>query len=210
MDVIDVETVVSRLRNHFDSVDVGAPIGDDYWVLLQVALPSVPGDLLRFYEHCNGIAVGLHDTVVGRIFSGSEMLAHYPIADDLFPITRLLPLRSDGCGDYDCLVTGAGPAENSVVFWDHEIGEAPAYLLGSSLLSYLDMWSDNLIHCYLPDGRYDERFNPPSIDHWPFVGEPEERHPWPFDEKWMIKRDPAIRDLLASAQVKAWLLQQDP
>jgi hypothetical protein len=139
----------------------------------------------------------------------TEMLECYPVAGDPFPISYLLPLRGDGCGDYDCLVMGPGLAENSVVFWDHEIPKAPAYFLGSSLLNYLDMWSDKLIHRYLPDGREDERFVPPRIDHWPWIGEAAKRHPWPFDEEWMARRDPAIRDLLASAEVRKWLLRQD-
>ena len=67
--MIDVATVIFRLRDHFDLVDVGAPIGDYHRDLLQEALLSVPGDLLEFYEQCNGIAVGVHDEVVGRLFS---------------------------------------------------------------------------------------------------------------------------------------------
>ena len=73
--MIDVETIVSRLRDHFDSVGVGAPMGDHYRAQLQAALPSVPSDRLRFYEQCNGITVDMHDTVVGHIFSVTFVLS---------------------------------------------------------------------------------------------------------------------------------------
>jgi hypothetical protein len=203
-----LEISINRLKSHFHKVTVAQPL-KNVMASLQRKLPDIPDDLRLFYTTCDGIKVKLDDEVEGEIFSAKQLLEFYPIAIDVNIVSHFLPIREDGCGDYDCLVAGSGVGANSVIFWDHEVYEGPAYLLGSSLFSYLDMWSDYLVHCYLPDGRKNPKYDSPSLKQWPWIGEAEEKHPWPFDENWMMERDPRSKQLLSSPEVRAWLLGQD-
>jgi hypothetical protein len=120
----------------------------------------------------------------------------------------LIPLRGDGCGNYDCLVSGLGIGTGSVVFWDHEVYECPSHLLGSSLITYLEMWFDYVVSTYLPTGSMDPRFDPPELDGPPWIGEAELHHPWPTDEAWMVEHDPALGVLLDDPAMRKWLADQ--
>jgi hypothetical protein len=96
-----------------------------------------------------------------------------------------------------------------VVFWDHEVYDGAAYLLGGCFLSYLDMWADHMVHEYLPTGERNPRCRPPEPDAGPWRGTPEYQHPWPFDESWMRERDPIADRLLGDASSRRWLSRQD-
>ena len=96
-----------------------------------------------------------------------------------------------------------------MVFWDHEVYDGPAYLLAGSLMSYLEMWADKLVHEYFPSGEIDPRCVPPELDGWPWLGRPEYRHPWPFDEAWLREHDPLAAELLGDESSRKWLLRQD-
>lgn len=126
-------------------------------------------------------------------FGIERSLSYYPLCGEAQRLGRFVPLRGDGCGDYDCLIIGDGPCERAMVFWDHEVYDGAAYLLGGSLLNYLDMWADYMVHNFLPSG---ERA-------------PEDQHPWPFDEAWMRERDPIADRLLGDESSRRWLLRQD-
>jgi hypothetical protein len=76
------------------------------------------------------------------------------------------------------------------------------------LISYLEMWSDHMVHEYLPSGERNPRCKPPKLDTWPWLGKPEYEHPWPFDESWMRERDPVAVRLLDDASSRRWLLRQ--
>jgi len=52
------------------------------------------------------------------------------------PSNSLLPLRDDGCGNYDAVILDDGPGYGAVVFWDHESCRAK-YLIASSVPAYL-------------------------------------------------------------------------
>jgi hypothetical protein len=134
------------------------------------------------------------------------MLDHHGIGFSHHPsLTRLLPLRGDGCGDFDCTVAPGDVAPGSVVFWDHEVYDRPSHLLGSTLASYLDMWSESLVHDYLADGELHPGARAPQLDRWPWLGTPERKHPWPFDADWIARRDPGVAGLLGSQDVLRWL-----
>ncbi len=208
------EAVIARLRKHFRQVDVRPPASPEVISELQALVPGIPPELLAFYRVCNGIVVPTEDHVEGHIYSAERTAIEYPVvvAESLqeYPeLSRLIPVRCDGCGDHDCVVAGPGIGEGAVVFWDHEVYEGPAYLLAGSFLSYLDMWSDNLIHEYHSTGKRDPRYEAPHLKEYPWVGEPELQHPWPFDERWVAARDSRARELLADPLVRTWLLEQD-
>lgn len=202
----EFDEIIRRLQQHFDTVTVHPPAGNDALQEVHARLPAVPDALLDFWHYCDGIKVTRYEE--GDLFGIQRSLAVYPCCD-VGQVARFVPLRGDGCGDYDCLVVGEGRLEGVVVFWDHEVYDGPAYLLGGSLLSYLDMWADHMIHEYLPNGERDPRCQPPKLNVWPFLGKPEYRHPWPFDESWMRARDPIADQLLGDMSSRRALLRQD-
>jgi hypothetical protein len=67
----------------------------------------------------------------------------------------------------------------------------------------------SLLEVYLPDGREDPRCIAPKLNEWPWIGEPQRRHPWPFDEGWLKARDRRAASLLGDRATREWLLRQD-
>lgn len=203
-----IPRTIDRLVRYFDHVEVPPPAGSEAIGQLHAELQSVPSELAQFYEHCDGLRVGLHDGVVGHIYDIQTAFEYYSYFRKVEKLQGLFPIRGDECGDNDCLVFRAGPANGAVVFWDHEIYDGPAYLLAGSFFTYLDMWCDYLVHCYLPTGEDDPRYVAPSLDRWPWIGKAELEHPWPFDEAWLTSRDAKAATLLADETVRSWLLRQ--
>ena len=162
---------------------------------------------------CYGVDVGLLDgsDVEGQLLKLDQVLEIYPVASDKKnPILRrLCPVRLDGCGNYDCYLIGPGYGRGSVVFWDHEVHEGPAYLLGGSLGSYLKMWADNLVHRFANDGTVRPEYVPTELDEWPWGGKPEKTHPWPFNESWISSNDPIASELLSNPEFRTLMLEQD-
>jgi hypothetical protein len=198
--------IVLRLKQHFNSVTVHPPADHAAFCELRERIPAVPEALLSFWGYCDGIRV---TDCEGEIFGIRKVLDYYPLYDDTAGLGRFVPLRGDGCGDYDCLIVGVGQCEGSVVFWDHEIYDGAAYLLGGSFLNYLDMWAEHMVHEYLPDGEMDPRCQPTKLNKWPWLGSPKYQHPWPFDEAWVRERDPLADKLLSDESSRQWLLRQD-
>ncbi len=116
MDQID--RVVRRLQDHFRKVTVGRPASEKVIRTLQEKVPGVPGEAIAFWRRVNGIRVRIErgNACEGRIYSVKEALGLYPLGQEDHELARLLPVRSDGCGDYDCLVTGEGIGQGAVVF----------------------------------------------------------------------------------------------
>lgn len=185
------DDIVQRLRQHFGAVTVNPPVSDAAFRELRQRVAGVPDVLLSFWRYCDGIRVTRFEE--GELFGIERSLSYYPLCGDAQRLGRFVPLRGDGCGDHDCLIIGDGPCERAMVFWDHEVYDGAAYLLGGSLLNYLDMWADYMVHNFLPSG---ERA-------------PEDQHPWPFDEAWMRERDPIADGLLGDESSRRWLLRQD-
>lgn len=204
-----LERSLKHLTFHFRKVLVYPPEDERELGNLSARFGNVPDDLTCFYTHCGGIRVGLHDEVVGHIYSVKEALHIIPFAFDCEPERRFFPVRGDGCGDYDCVVLGQGVCEGSVVFWDHEVYEGPAYLLGGTFSSYFQMWADHLITEYLAGGEKDQRFIAPHLDRFPWAGIAELTHPWPFDESWMKSKDSTAAEILNGPDTRRWLLRQD-
>lgn len=203
------EGLAKRLRDHFYEVTICPPASDSAIQRLQEHIPGVPELVVDFYRFCDGIRVGVKGGDEGYIFGVEEALRVRSICEGLQRLGRLLPIRGDGCGNNDCIVTGPGKCEGAVVFWDHEVYDSPAYLLGGSLFSYLDMWADRLTHEFFRNGQSNPEYVPPQLDSWPFLGKPNMRHPWPFDEKWLRERDPTADQLLGDEQVRGWFSEQD-
>lgn len=199
----ELQPAIERLREHFETVSVHPPANSTNIQLLRSRVPNVPEALVSLFGYCDGISVKIQGVDEGQIFSIRELLRSLVAFHDA-SLFRLLPLRGDGCGNYDCMVAGAGVCEEVVVFWDHEVYERPDHLLAGSLVSYLDMWSDYLVHGWLRDGQRNPRYF-----QWPEIGAPDIQHPWPYDEAWMRRRDPDAERLLSDLRVRAWLVHQD-
>jgi hypothetical protein len=199
-----LDEILARLQGHFDEVTVSPPASE---AALARVRGLAPAPLLTFWRQCNGLQVGIDDIEDGEIFGIDAALDTMEACGE--DLDGLLPLRGDGCGDYDCLVLGPGPCQGAVVFWDHEISEQPAYLLAGTLDSYLAAWADYLLFTYASDGARDPRTIAPTLSAFPWVGTPERQHPWPFDEAWLRAHDPAADRLLSDPEARGWLSRQD-
>ena len=201
-----IRAALDRLAKHFKRVLVHAPARASALDEIVTEFPALPPQLRAFYEIADGLQVGLDDEVVGVIFSVDEMIeTHESIFEDHPSRSMLLPLRGDGCGDFDCVVASDDLANGSLVFWDHEkLDDRPVQLLAGSVASYLDMWSEHLVHQYLPRGELHPDARAPRLDRWPWVGTPKRCHPWPHDTEWLVKRDPRAGELLANAGLGGW------
>lgn len=93
---------------------------------LVVAAGPLPDGVRQYLATSDGLRHSERDPILGS----KEMLAPYPS-------NSLLPLKDDGCGNYDAIVIEPGLAFGAVVFWDHESGKAE-YLVASSLPMYLE------------------------------------------------------------------------
>jgi len=207
--VTAIEEAIRRLEAHFERVEVCPPAPAAALADLRKHTPGLPGQLRAFYALANGLRVGLRDAVAGHLFSAEEVLEHHRIGFAHHPsLQQLLPLRGDGCGNFDCIVAAGEIAPGSVVFWDREIYDRPSHLLGSTFASYLEMWSDALVHDYLANGELQPSARAPELDRWPWLGTPERRHPWPFDGQWVARHDPGVARLLASPEVLRWLARR--
>jgi len=200
---------IELLTKHFDNVRLRTPITEDEIIGLQFQSSTAAEELRYFYTHTNGLSVGIHDSEVGLIFEFEEsqkLVSQVSLMDGAY---QLLPVRGDGCGDYDCLVIAGGIADGSVVFYDHEVNEAPSHLLAGSFASYFQLWADYLTTKYHPNGDIDKRYVPPTLKKWPWLGKPERIHPWPFDETWLKANDERAAKLLEDPVIRSWLIKQD-
>jgi hypothetical protein len=197
--------VVSNLRDWFFNVEVRPPAAS----LAHLDALDLPADLREFYTLCDGIRVAKDNA--GELYSSSRLVERYPVWPSDFDFFdaqfhgRLLPIRDDGCGDYDCLVTGEGPCSGAVIFWDHERVESPGYLLAGSLSAYLRMWSDNLLTEWDQNGEVLPAARPPKLKEWPWLGKPELEHPWPFDVAWLRANDADADRILRDRKQRQWL-----
>ncbi len=184
-----VEQTITKLEEHFDCVTLGPPVSEAriahaearYWGRAMEGLSE-------FYRCCDGLDVGLRDSEDGQILT---LKASTRIQSIVFDSGRppLWPVRSDGCGNHDCVVLGEGVGAGAVVFYDHDYEIADG-LLGSSFETYFELLAGSLIKVYLPNGEIDSRYECPSLDAYPWVGTPEMEHPWPHDLSWMAEIDP--------------------
>ncbi|HEX8322270.1 MAG TPA: SMI1/KNR4 family protein [Tepidisphaeraceae bacterium] len=199
--------VILNLRDWFFDVEVRPPAQS----LSHLDRLNIPADLREFYSLCDGIRIGKDSA--GELYSSSRMAERFPVwPQDLHSFDeqfhwRLLPIRDDGCGDYDCLVTGDGPCTGAVIFWDHELLESPGYLLAGSLAAYLRMWSENLLAEWDQTGGVLPAARPPKLKEWPWLGKPALEHPWPFDTKWLRANDPDADRILRDRRQRRWLEQ---
>ncbi len=201
--VVSIDEIIASLTSYFDTVTISPKATSEAISAARSAFPSLPDELAAFWNHCDGIRVGLRDGVVGDIFGIETAIRHYDIwYSDKPDISQLIPLRSDACGNYDCLVAQHQIASQCVVFWDHETYSQPEYLLAGTLKSYLSFWSRHLIKRYFPNGEENPKF-------FPWSGKPELTDPWPFDEAWLRDNDARADELLSDPAVRQWLAGQD-
>lgn len=139
----------------------------------------LPDELREWLKMCNGarIATGLYGIQKGRdnqsliIESEFESFA-------LWKKKGWIPLAGDGCGDYYILATRSKVLDTHPVFFiDHERSYyQPQYVVASGVWTFLKMlFKEEVQHeSHRDDDDYDHDF------------------PWPFDEEWVLKEDPAL------------------
>ena len=121
------------------------------------------------------------------------------------PDIELIPLRTDACGNFDCLVAQHETIAGAVVFWDHaELREVRCFL-GGSLDAYLSFWCRHLTNCYSPDGRMYSLFKPRKLDHFPWLAPGPKTDPWPFDLTWLCGNDARVDELLSHPDIEKWI-----
>ncbi len=94
---------------------------------LVAASGSLPEGVTRYLATSDGLKHPELEPICGS----AQMLKPYPSSS-------LLPLKGDGCGDYDAVMIEPGFGFGAVVFWDHEPRKA-AYLIASSVPKYLEL-----------------------------------------------------------------------
>jgi hypothetical protein len=220
--------VLRRLRRRFEGLTIAPPADAAAVERLRAALPACPPELPAFLAVCGGLDA--HCDCYGEIYGAERMLEVRGWIVEPWG-TRYVPLRGDGCGGEDCLVVGPGVAEGAVVFCDRE-AMGPTYVCASGLWTYLDLWSDWLVHSFEPDGESIDRAaefstalmdairrDHPDVDRVSVLGalldmggdaesgaSSRLEHPWPFDERWMRRRDPGLAALFDSPEVARWLV----
>jgi hypothetical protein len=201
-----IEDVIARLSRAFPHAELHEPASEASIESFAETFGALPAELIAFLRTSNGLDLHLSDGVVGRIYGLTDMqrvLGFSRILRD----RDLVPVRDDMCGNYDCIDIGPGPTRGAVLFWDHEIYERPAYLLGGDFAAYLDMWSDYVLTRFVASGEEDPSYRPKKLDSWPWVGDADRTHPWPFDEKWMRARDPRADLLLGNRFLRSRLVR---
>jgi len=111
------------------------------------AAGSLPEGVSRYLATSDGLDHPLLDSIWGS----KEMLKPYPS-------NSLLPLKGDGCGNFDAVLIEPGPGFGAVVFWDHETTKAE-YLIASSVPVYLELLvSTPLSERWSSDGQSHDDF----------------------------------------------------
>ena len=192
---------VAKLAAHFKNAEFGRPARPEVLAELRSLVPQLPADLEEFWSVCDGIDLKLDfGDRDGRICSSGDCLARMKIASWLSSgpssIHHLLPVRDDGCGDYDCVVGADDALAGSVVFLDQY--SVISYLPAGSFRSFFEFWVDQIIFGYLPNGDLKLEHDEESDDFKVYLGD---AHPWPFDTQWVRRHDPRLDELLRNPDV---------
>ena len=200
-----IEETIATVTRYFERAVVSEPIEVEILESLSDMSGPIPAEFTEFLLTANGLNLHLHDSVVGHVYGFPDLQRVLEYAAKLKEL-KLIPVRGDGCGNYDCLDIGTGPTRGAVLFWDHEVYERPSYLLGGTFTTYLDMWADNVMSCFFRNGDRNTDYVPRRLEVWPWLGPAPQAHPWPFDEKWMRRRDSRADSLLADHFLRAQLV----
>ncbi|MCA9026329.1 MAG: SMI1/KNR4 family protein [Planctomycetaceae bacterium] len=201
----DIHDSIDRLCNYFRNVDIGPPASSENLDALKTSFAYIPEEVESFYSTFDGISVGIDDNVSGEILDLGFSLSQTPMPYYYDDPEQYLPIQSDGCGSWHCLVLRSGFGAGSVIFLDHEVDKGPAYLLAGSLHGYFGMWTDHLIFRHDRDGRMYPECRPVELDKWPWLSRPKKDHPWPFDLEWMKENDPAAQVLIEDPRFLEWI-----
>ncbi len=124
------------------------PITTERLSELAAAAGSLPEGVVQYLSTSDGLVHRKLDSIYGS----EGMLRPYPSSS-------LLPLKGDGCGNYDSVIVEPGLGFGAVVFWDHETSRAE-YLVASSVPTYL---------AFLARYPVSERWTPDGQSHNDFV-----------------------------------------
>ena len=203
-----IAETIARLAGTFPRAAMRPHASEESIQVFVDTFGSLPAEWVSFLRITDGLDLHLDDRVVGQILGLKDIEEVLGFAE-ILRVSHLVPVRRDGCGSYDCLDIGSGPTRGAVLFWDHEVYDRPAYLLGGDFAAYLDMWSDHVMSTFLEDGRRNESYRPKRTEEWPWIAPGDHEHPWPFDEKWMRARDPQADALLGNRFLRSRLLPTD-
>lgn len=203
-----IQAVCMRLQRHFETFEPRRPAPDVEIGELTAKFSDAPEELVLFLRLTNGLRAGTEDPVDGTVFSCRNMIRSMSVDEPEHVTRRLLPVRDDGCGDFDCLVIGSGPARHAVVFWDHEVYDRPSHLLAGSFLTYLEFLTDSLVFKFDRRGLMREPCKPSTLTTWPFVSDPKESYPWPHDREWLALQDRRASEILNDPEQRNWF--QEP
>ncbi|MBI3235395.1 MAG: hypothetical protein HYZ42_15390 [Bacteroidetes bacterium] len=185
MNEIDkIKTEISKLASYFENFELRPPVTNQINDLKEY-YKDISKEIIDFYNFCDGFNAHLEDPDTGNIFSLEEHLYNLTeMRNDEYPLfNSLFPLRSDGSGNFDCIMFVDGIGNNSVIFNDSDYG-LPSYIKASSLSSYISFLTEDLILRYQPNGKIKPDFDIDNPD-------PVETD-WPFNAKQMILKDPEL------------------
>jgi hypothetical protein len=155
-------------------------------------LGDAGSELRAFYSATNGFDLHLEGAWYddGDVLSIERSLSFYPVVDDSICAfaDRLIPLRADGCGNYDCYFATLDFEHPPIVFWDRESPDGWSVLLGSSLDRYFELLALRLATLHDRNGTLFPEYDPERVDQLHF--------PWPHDHVWTARHDPAGAALL--------------
>lgn len=199
-EIESIKVEISKLASYFDNFELRPPV-ENKINDLKKQYKDISNEIIDFYSFCDGFNTHLDDEYEGNIFSLEEHLDYLEqMKNDEFPLfNTLFPLRTDGCGNYDCIVFVNGLGNNSVIFNDSDYG-LPSYIKASSLGSYISFLTEDLILRYQLNGKIKPEFdidNPDPIE-----------TDWPFNPKKMIIKDPELIKLYKDKDYS--LLFNDP
>ena len=170
-----LDSAIAALEAYFTHVVVEPAADDPCDDLLDdgEAITEIPRGLRQYLTRCDGIMINTHDLVEGELFGSDVMMGWQGSHTEVTQLKSIvLPLRSDGCGNYDVVLCD-GPAAGGVFFLETVTGTLDV-IIASDVPHYVKMWADHLIASHERDGSR----------------RPHTSRPY-FDEGWLRKHDPA-------------------
>lgn len=189
----EIRATLDRLRAYFVSIEIAPPASQVDLKRAAEQLGRIPSGMTALFLECSGLKIRIQDLVEGSVYSLTEALEVHGRVFMHRPeeVRRLLPIRGDGCGNFDCVIT-SGPGAGAVVFWEHERGERAACLVASSVPKFLDIVAQYLMESRSPDGQ---RSGSTSV--------------WLWQPERLLERDPGAARLLRDPAFVAGIHQRE-
>ena len=184
---------IQSLNAYFDKFEL-KPAKENLIPKLKALYPNITDELVEFYECCDGFHSGFEEenSIILGVESIIELTEGRSGENPLF--TQLLPIRNDGCWNFDCVVLGP-TGKNTIVFWDRETSEKPDYPIAGNLDNFFDFFVKWAITCYHHDGT-------PKYEYDILENCDAQSFPWPFELNWIIQNDQTLKEWLLSTEYR--------